>query len=1183
MVRNFEFKYLFFLTLFILGIGSYLNSHAEGTKQVKPDSTYVTNLFPWNAGSGYNCFATELCGEDQKLFIRIGSSSEKVYLGFGGIALITTFRIKKDGIVVYGPVSATMLTPGFIKYYNQANVGPNVLNPSGYNPLVFVPGIPGDYSIEFNPVTLSKFDITVIDTAILPYKAIDGRLWSKDWRFKTQDISLPADAFLATQYIYSDDSIVTSVYYNHMQGDDFDITSTINGCLQSPSPWDSSSRSRTGDFHYAQYKIFINNPDSNQFPSGQLGLIAPGSINVNPHCNGTMDISFITNKPGKVKIDIEVNPAPGHQPEDVSIIDTATLGLNNITWNGRDGLGNPLPDGTPVSISLIYVNGLTNLALYDVEKNNNGFIIQLVRPTGSPITTFWNDTLLAAYGGVLQLSGCYGSLPSTGCHTWDGNYVTGLGTLNTVNTWWYASSSSNDLGTFYVTYGPSAPDGITGPLQLCQSSVENYTIVPNPIPNADPAGYEWVLTDVGSGLVLFDITNQGTSVSIDFSLYPPGAKRLKVRARKSTCGWGPFGPGVNGIGILINSNVSPQISNPGKIFNICSGDATNILLQSTLPFATYTYSATSSSIFITGYSSGSQNPIQQTLINTGTTADTVKYRCVPYLNLCYGDTVTFVVIVSPRPQVTNPVLSFSQCSGITTNIILATDKPGAQCHWTATGSSPNVTGFSDNSGSAIFQTLINTGLIQETVIYIVTATLNGCSGPSKIFTVTVDPNLPVSILISTPSNPFCTGSSVTFTAFPGNGGSTPLYQWKVNGANAGTNNPTYTYNPVNGDQVQCVLTSSELCTIQNPATSAQYLMTAIPGIAAGVTIAASSNPFCPGSSVTFTATPINGGAPGYSWKVNGINAGTNSNTYSYNPNSGDSVRCILTSNLPCVTGNPASSSKVIMNGNLAPIVTFAACFDTITTVNAKPIKLKGGIPLGGTYSGTGVNSGTGYFNPAIAGVGTKTISYSYTNSALCSAHASITIVTLVTPVTTCGNNLTDPRDNRVYPTVQIGTQCWMSEDLNYGIIIPANQDQRDNCVPEKYNNPFSILHHPSSVYQWDELMSYAETPAEQGLCPPGWHIPTENDWNILFANYTNNAFAASPLKISGYSGFNAILSGARNIKGTWNFNGFASFFWSSTRIGNTKAWAHGMNEIDPSVSAYPSLRANGFSVRCLRD
>jgi uncharacterized protein (TIGR02145 family) len=284
----------------------------------------------------------------------------------------------------------------------------------------------------------------------------------------------------------------------------------------------------------------------------------------------------------------------------------------------------------------------------------------------------------------------------------------------------------------------------------------------------------------------------------------------------------------------------------------------------------------------------------------------------------------------------------------------------------------------------------------------------------------------------------------------------------------------------------------------------------------------------------------------------------------------------MNSNLPCVTNNPVSSLKIIMSGTLAPVVTFNICFDSITTLNAKPIFLKGGIPLGGIYSGPGVNSVTGVFNPALAGIGIKTITYSYTNAALCSSSKVKTIIVQAVPAFTCGNNLTDIRDNKVYSTVQIGGQCWFASDLNYGITISSTQSQRDNCLPEKYLKS-------TSFYQWDELMLYNDTEGLQGLCPPGWHVPTENDWNTLFTVYTNNAFAGSPLKYSGYSGFNALLTGASHMNVQWDYQNFAAFYWSSTPHGTYKAWAHGMNEINPSVSFYPSLRSNAFSVRCIRD
>ncbi len=1180
-MRTRFFKIFIFFQLIFCGPGNIVSLFAEGTKQLKPDTNYLCDLYVTNGG-GYSCFATQSCNNDQKLFVRIGNTSEKVYLGFGNNL---TFRIKKDGVVVFGPVSTNAASKGYIKYYKQAIAGPNVLGPEGYNALVFWPGVAGDYSIEFDPTSIAKFDITVIDTLIVPFAAIDGRLWSKDWGFNTYTISNIYAAFLATQYIYSDDSIVTSIYYNQMRGHLFDVTSTSNGCYPPPMPFDSSCRSRSGNHHYAQYKIFLNDPDSVQFPNGSLGEIINGNVNVTQSCDGSFTFSFFVSKPGRVEIDIEVNPAPGHQPEDVSIIDSVTAGTNSIVWNGLDGLGNPVPNGNTVSFSITYINGLTNLALYDVERHLLGFIIQLVRPLGPPVATYWNDTLLAAKGGTTNLTGCYGSYPSTGCHSWNGDYnYVGIGSYNTVNTWWYAASSASSIGNYTMVRGPGTPNDIIGPTLFCLNTSSVYTIDPNPLPNADPNMYEWVLTDVATSNVLFDLTNQGGSITINFSLYPAGNKRLKVRGYMASCGYGPFGPGPDGI--LISNNVATQITNTTRTFNICTGDASDILLQTSISPATFTYTATATSLLVSGYSGGSLNPIQQTLTNTGLTPDSVIYRVVPYVSPCYGDTASFYVIVNPIPQVTNTVITFSQCSEATTNINLLSNIPGASFYWTASGSSPDVTGFSAGTGSVIAQTLVNLGATPQTVTYSVRDSIYGCSGPSKDFVVTVNPKVHASITISPSSNPFCLQTTVTFTALTINGGSLPAYQWKVNGSNVGSNMATFAYMPLDGDIVSCILTSNALCLVSNPVTSNIIVMMLNTNFPAGVSISATDNPFCSGASVTFTAVPVNGGiTPSYQWKVNGNNAGTNSATFSYQPLGGDIVQCMMSSVLPCATGSPASSNTLTMTELPKPPVSFIACFDSITAINAKPIKLKGGIPLGGTYSGPGVNSLTGVFNPAAAGAGTHTITYTYTNAALCSALAHAHIINYPLSIVNCGNPITDIRDNKVYPTLQIGSQCWLASNLNYGTILTSSHDQRDNCLAEKYcyyDNPINCTNH-GGLYQWDELMQFDETPANQGFCPPGWHIPTENEWTTLFANYTNSGFAAGPLKYSGYSGFNALLSGTRHLNKSWDFQGFASFFWSSSSLGPHKAWAHGMNEDDPSVSQYPSSRVNAFSVRCLKD
>ena len=160
----------------------------------------------------------------------------------------------------------------------------------------------------------------------------------------------------------------------------------------------------------------------------------------------------------------------------------------------------------------------------------------------------------------------------------------------------------------------------------------------------------------------------------------------------------------------------------------------------------------------------------------------------------------------------------------------------------------------------------------------------------------------------------------------------------------------------------------------------------------------------------------------------------------------------------------------------------------------------------------------------------------------------------------------------------------MADNLKYGTEIPDNIVQRDNCIPEKYSRHVSPVTR-YDFYQWDELMQYDDTPALQGLCPPGWHVPTEADWNQLSIVYNGPGFAGSQLLSTGFSGFNAVVNGSRFQNASWNYTNFAIHLWSSTAWGPLKAWAHAMN-IEPddhSVSTYPASRADAFVVRCMMD
>jgi uncharacterized protein (TIGR02145 family) len=477
------------------------------------------------------------------------------------------------------------------------------------------------------------------------------------------------------------------------------------------------------------------------------------------------------------------------------------------------------------------------------------------------------------------------------------------------------------------------------------------------------------------------------------------------------------------------------------------------------------------------------------------------------------------------------------------------------------------------------------------------------SDTSNTVEVTIIPPLPVLISISASDNDICAGTSITFEASTQYKGGSPVFTWLVNNIVSGSNDSVFIYTPVPGDQVGCVLLSSESCTSNNPDTSNLIQMVVHPVLPVGISLQVSENPVCAGQPVTLDATPVNGGLfPVYQWMVNGIPMGLNNPQYTYVPNDQDVITCTLTSSEICTSNNPATSLPVTIAILDVPQVSFTACFDTITSTNAQRIWLRGGLPLGGIYEGSGVSSASSasgviyYFYPDAVGVGPHDITYSFTNTDGCADSSTLSIINYPLSIFNCGDSLTDIRDNHKYPTVQIGAQCWMASNLNFGTQIATTSPQRDNCIPEKYcyNDDPALCAQSSVLYQWDEVMQYQTDAGMQGLCPPGWHLPTETDWDQLFQQYNTNGYAGSALKYNGYSGFNALLTGIRFQNLIWKYAEndlllHATMFWSSTIHATDKAWAHGMKEVvgdddyTPSVTYYPAYFNNAFMVRCLLD
>lgn len=189
-------------------------------------------------------------------------------------------------------------------------------------------------------------------------------------------------------------------------------------------------------------------------------------------------------------------------------------------------------------------------------------------------------------------------------------------------------------------------------------------------------------------------------------------------------------------------------------------------------------------------------------------------------------------------------------------------------------------------------------------------------------TITINDRKPVSVSIgANPSGSICAGSSVTFTALPTNGGSTPSYQWQVNGNNVGTNSPNFTTTSLNNnDSVKVILTSNATCATGSPAFSSTIIMSVGASFNAG-TVAAQTNPICAGEQAALNVTG-NSGPVQWRSSTDGSNftniSGATSNSFSETPAqttyyqvTGGSGNCTATSNTVQLVVNPLPTPPVI--------------------------------------------------------------------------------------------------------------------------------------------------------------------------------------------------------------------------------------------------------------------------------
>jgi len=207
---------------------------------------------------------------------------------------------------------------------------------------------------------------------------------------------------------------------------------------------------------------------------------------------------------------------------------------------------------------------------------------------------------------------------------------------------------------------------------------------------------------------------------------------------------------------------------------------------------------------------------------------------------------------------------------------------------------------------------------------------------------------------------------------------------------------------------------------------------------------------------------------------------------------------------------------------------------------------------------------------------------------------------VVDPSTVVSGTMTDSRDAQVYKMVTIGTQTWMAENLNY-----ADSTAMPNLAGNSwcYENIADSCAKYGRLYTWTGAMNIASsyqsasasavilTP-QQGVCPAGWHIPTDDEWTTLETAVGGSSTAGTKLKsASGWYdsgngtdayGFSALPAGIRYISGSFYYAGSSAFFWSATEVDAYGAYVRYLSYGYAGMYS-DNDKANAFSVRCVKD
>ena len=513
-------------------------------------------------------------------------------------------------------------------------------------------------------------------------------------------------------------------------------------------------------------------------------------------------------------------------------------------------------------------------------------------------------------------------LPTAGTITAATNNVCIAGTLTlsdaiTGGTWANTTGKASVSGTGVVTGVTAGNDVIVYTVtNSCGSAATNFSVTVVSTPSAGTITGPATSVCVSSTVALSDVVSGGAwSVTTGKASVSSSGVVTGVSAGTEVISYTvSFSCGT--ASAVYNMTVNP-LADAGAISGpsiVCLGSSISLSDPITLGAwsSSNTGVATVSGGVVTSVAGGITNILYSVSNICGTTSATKAVTVSPYVT----PSITFMA--SP---------GFTSCAG---NMVTYTPLPvnGGSTPayvWNVNGT-PISTGapfnYTPNNGDTILVTMTSSAACLTTTM------------ASRSNKVVVNPVVVPAISISTGvyTDTVCTGLLTEFTATTVNGGTTPSYQWSINGVVAGGGNP-FSYYPSNGDVITCDLTSGNVCAVPATATSNAVTMTVDP-ISSEVPkvdiFASPGSTVCNGTEVTFIAKTLYGGIkPFLRWTKNGVNVATGP-TYHYTGVNTDVVHVMLLSSSGCLLSS-------IYDSVFSPDI-------TLTVVTETPPKVTISIP-----------------------------------------------------------------------------------------------------------------------------------------------------------------------------------------------------------------------------------------------